>query len=52
MTFTIVICAYAGVWLDEKYPSIAPFATAGLSLFGVFASLYNVFRQVKSMQED
>lgn len=52
MAVTITICAYLGVWLDQKYIQIAPLGVAGLSLFGVFIALYNVFKQVKNMQQD
>jgi ATP synthase protein I len=41
--------AYLGVWLDEKYPNRYSAYTVICSLFGVFAALYNVFRQVKNM---
>jgi len=43
--------AYLGVWLDEKYPNRYSAYTVICSLFGVFAALYNVFRQVKNMND-
>ena len=49
MGITIVLCAYLGVWFDEKYPALAPWGVVGLSLFGVFVSLYYVIKQVGKM---
>ncbi|EGD33889.1 MULTISPECIES: AtpZ/AtpI family protein [unclassified Capnocytophaga] len=52
MAVTIGICAYCGNWLDQKYPTIAPWGTVGGGLFGVFASLYLVIKQVNQMEEE
>ncbi|GIZ16291.1 hypothetical protein RCZ15_14960 [Capnocytophaga catalasegens] len=49
MAITIALCAYLGDWLDKKYPVLAPWGIVGISLFGVFASLYNVIKQVEKM---
>lgn len=49
MAITIALCAYLGDWLDKKYPALVPWGIVGLSLFGVFASLYNVIKQVGKM---
>ena len=43
--------AYLGIWLDGKYPNRYSAYTIICSLFGVFAALYNVFRQVKNMNK-
>lgn len=43
--------AYLGIWLDGKYPNRYSLFTIICSLFGVFAALYNVFRQVKNMND-
>ncbi|MDO4881473.1 MAG: AtpZ/AtpI family protein [Capnocytophaga sp.] len=51
MAVTIAFCAFVGIWIDQKFPPIAPFGVAGLSLFGVFASLYNVIKQVNQMKD-
>ena len=42
---------YLGIWLDRKYPNRYSTFTIIFSLFGVFAALYNVFRQVKNMND-
>ena len=52
MAVTIALCAYGGNFLDNKYPSIAPWGVVGGSLFGVFAALYHVIKQVKAMSND
>lgn len=41
--------AYLGVWLDGKYPNKYSVYTIICSLFGVFAALYAVYKQVKNM---
>lgn len=51
MAATIVICVLLGRWLDGKYPNLYPLFTVVLSLFGVFASLYLVYKQVTEMSE-
>ncbi|MEO1010626.1 MAG: AtpZ/AtpI family protein [Bacteroidota bacterium] len=51
MAVTIGAMAYLGVWLDEKYPNLYSVYTVVFSLIGVFASLYNVFRQVRNMND-
>lgn len=52
MGITIALCAYGGAWLDKKFPHLHPWGTAGLSLFGVFAALFNVFKETKAMEEN
>ena len=52
MAVTIALCAYGGNFLDSKYPAIAPWGLLGGSLFGVFAALYHVIKQVKAMNSD
>ncbi|MCP9199329.1 AtpZ/AtpI family protein [Gramella sp. GC03-9] len=50
----IIIAAgvFSGIWLDEKYPNKYSAYTIGLSLLGVFIALYQVYRSVKSMDEN
>lgn len=45
MIIIIVLFAYLGDFLDKKYPIVAPFGLAGLSLFGVFTALFWVIKQ-------
>lgn len=52
MAIIIGLMAYLGVWLDGKYPNKYSVYTIVFSLFGVFAALYNVFRQVKNMNDN
>ncbi len=51
MAIIIGLMAYLGVWLDGKYPNKYSVYTIILSLIGVFAALYNVFRQVRNMND-
>lgn len=50
----IIIAAgvFLGIWLDEKYPNKYSAYTIAISLLGVFIALYQVYRSVKSMNED
>lgn len=53
MIIIIVLFAYLGDFLDKKYPAIAPFGLAGLSLFGVFSALFWVIKQaIKTENEE
>ena len=52
MAVTIAICAYLGHLLEAKYPTVAPWGIVGGSLFGVFAALYHVIKQVRAMMSD
>lgn len=49
MGVIIFLCAYLGEWLDEKYPNPKNMFTKGVTLFGVFLTLYNVYRQVNEL---
>lgn len=51
MAIIIGLMAYLGVWLDGIYPNKYSVYTIILSLIGVFAALYNVFRQVRNMND-
>ena len=51
MGATIFICAWIGKKLDERYPSEKNWFTIGFVLFGVFASLYIVLQQLKSLNK-
>ncbi len=43
--------SWLGYYLDDKYNSQTPWWTIGLSLFGVFISLYVVIREVLKMNQ-
>lgn len=49
MGVIIFLFAYAGQWLDEKYPNPNRVYTKVITLVGVFLALYNVYRQVNEM---
>ena len=51
MAVIIVLCTYLGTYLDEKFLSISPWETVLGALFGVFASLYTVIKQVNQMKD-
>jgi len=46
MGLTIAIFAGIGHWLDGEMGTKQPYWTAGLSLFGVFGSIYSLIRQL------
>jgi uncharacterized membrane protein YfcA len=49
MGIVIFLFAYLGQWLDAKYPNPGKYYTKSVTLFGVFLALYNVYRQVKQL---
>ena len=51
MAVIIVLCTYLGTYLDEKFLSISPWGPVLGALFGVFASLYTVIKQVNQMKD-
>lgn len=52
MGATIFVCAWIGKKLDSKYnPSEKDWFTIGFVLFGVFASLYIVLKQLKNLNK-
>ncbi|MEL4307098.1 AtpZ/AtpI family protein [Joostella sp. CR20] len=51
MAIVIAAGTYFGVWLDEKFPNQYSAYTIIFSLLAVFASLYNVYRQVKALEK-
>lgn len=51
MGATIFICAWIGKKLDERYPSNKNWFTIGFVLFGTFASLYVVLKQLKNLNK-
>lgn len=51
MGVTIALFVYAGVKLDELW-KIKPTLTVILSLLGVFAGMYIVFKEVKNINKD
>jgi F0F1-type ATP synthase assembly protein I len=48
----IGLFAWLGTYLDEKYQLKTPWWTIVLSLFGVFAGLYLIIREVIKMSKD
>jgi putative Ca2+/H+ antiporter (TMEM165/GDT1 family) len=51
MGITIYLAAYLGKWLDGKYPNEKGWYTMGFVLFGVFASLYLLIKQVNRIND-
>ncbi|SFO22013.1 Putative F0F1-ATPase subunit Ca2+/Mg2+ transporter [Capnocytophaga haemolytica] len=49
MAVTIVICSYAGVWLDGKFPNQYSLCTVICSLFGVFVAMYTVIKKAQKI---
>lgn len=49
MGIIIFVFAYAGQWLDDKYPNPNRVYTKIITLTGVFFALYNVYRQVNEL---
>ncbi len=52
MGLTIFLGAYAGKWLDEKYPSEKRWFTIICTLSAVALALYMVLKQVNKLNED
>ena len=52
MGLIILIGVFFGRWLDEKFENENAVYTIIFSLLAVFLSLYNVIRQVKSLNDD
>ena len=52
MGATIFLAAYAGKWLDIKYPADKKWFTITLTLLGVALSLYNVLRQINKINDE
>ncbi len=51
MGAVIGLSVWLGTWLDAKYHVNGSWWTLGLSLFGVFAGLYLVIKEVFAMQK-
>lgn len=51
MGVTIALSVWGGIKLDELW-DIKPALTVTLSLFGVFTSLYLVYREVQNLNND
>lgn len=51
MGVTIALFTFLGTWLDEKNPNEYSLFTVICSLFGVFASLYLVIKQVQKINK-
>ena len=52
MGIIILLGVLFGKWLDEKFAIENAINTIIFSLLAVFLALYNVIRQVKSLNED
>lgn len=52
MAITIAGFTWLGVYLDEKQKNDTAIWTIVLSLTGVFASMYLIFKEVKKMNDD
>ena len=46
MMVTILLFAFFGYWLDQKFAMKDKYLTAASALFGVFMSLYLLFKQL------
>ena len=51
MGVVIFLFSWLGGWLDEKYPNSNDWYTKGLTLAGVFLSLYYLIRQVQNLDK-
>ena len=49
MIAVILLCALVGTWMDGKFVTEKAYYTLGWLLFGVFASLYLLFKRLKNM---
>lgn len=49
MGITIFACAYIGKKLDAYYNTETAWFTLGLILFGIFASMYLLLKQIKNL---
>jgi uncharacterized membrane protein YfcA len=52
MMATIFAGAFAGKYLDEKYPAEKKWFTMGLTILAVFVSLYLVIQQLNRLNKD
>ena len=52
MGVTIYLFAYAGKFLDQKYPSDKNWFTISLTIVGVAISLYNILKQVNRINQE
>jgi len=52
MGIVIALFSWLGDYLDKKYQTAQPWWTIGLSLFGIFAALYLVLKNLISEQND
>lgn len=48
----IAVFTWLGTYLDKKFASKTPWWTIGFSLFGVFASLYLVIKEVINITKE
>ena len=52
MAILIVFAAYGGKWLDQKMNLEHPIFTVVLILLAIFASLYQIIREVIKLSKD
>ena len=52
MGATIFLGAYAGKFLDQKFPSNKNWFTIGLTILAVAISLYNILKQVNRINQE
>jgi len=50
MMLLIGLSAWAGSWLDDFFSLSTPWLTIFLSLFGIAASFYLVFKEIKELE--
>jgi len=52
MAISIAGGVFLGIWLDKKIPNKFSAFTIGCSLLGVFIALYQVYKTLKSLDND
>ncbi len=52
MGTTIFLGAYAGKWLDEKFPMDKKWFTIGLTLLSIIIAMYFVLQQLKKINKN
>jgi hypothetical protein len=51
MGVVIFVCAYIGKKLDANFETETAWFTLGFILFGIFASLYLLLKQIKDLED-
>ncbi|GAA4849538.1 AtpZ/AtpI family protein [Algivirga pacifica] len=52
MIVTLLLCAWAGRALDDWQQTDKPYYTIGLTLFGLFASMYQLLKGLSNINRD